>query len=113
MSNELLIAALEHLACEIEVTEWNKNQETFDAPIGNNGSWYKTDKFVMRAFCWCDGSQEGHEHGCPPNFEWRDYKCRWYKYVGRGFECEPEMPPTDIAIMLDECLASTKNGVQL
>jgi hypothetical protein len=106
MSMALLEAALRSLGEEIERVEWNRTQEIFDAPTGNNGGEYETDKFKMRAFCWCD--ETIHPDGCPPNFEWRDYKVEWYKYLGRGMHVKPEMTPDLIAEMLDECLKSVQ-----
>lgn len=42
--------------------------------------------FSMRAYCWCGGDREGHEDGCPPNFEHHasGLTASWYKHVGRG-----------------------------
>lgn len=42
--------------------------------------------FSLRSYCWCEGGVEGHEDGCPPNFEHREsglVVC-WYKHVGRS-----------------------------
>jgi hypothetical protein len=106
MSIELLEAALRYLSEEIERVEWNNTQENFEAPTSNNGGDYSTDKFKMRAYCWCMGVR--HPEECPPNFEWDKYKVEWYKYLGRGMTVTPEMPPDEINRMLIECLASVR-----
>lgn len=76
---ELAIAALRALADEIERVEWNRTQKEFSPPTNNSGSHYKTDKFEMNAYCWCDG--ERHKKGCPPNFKWRDVIINWYSLM--------------------------------
>ena len=105
---ELLQAALEYLASEIERVEWNNRQQTYEAPIGNNGGEYLTETFEMRAYCWCDHDRTGHEEQCPPNFKWRDFELEWYKYIGRGMVANREMKPSEIARMLGECLESVR-----
>lgn len=47
-------AGLSQLAAEIERVEWNRTQQTFHAPTGNNGGEYFTDVFLMRAYYWGD-----------------------------------------------------------
>lgn len=54
-------------------------------PASNSGASYECDVFKMRSYCWCDGGT--HPNGCPPNFEWRDWRVAWYKHAGRGASC--------------------------
>lgn len=54
---------------------------------GNDGAEpFENDTFALRAYCWCDGDDAGHEEGCPPNFEHKasGVHVRWYKHAGRG-----------------------------
>lgn len=54
---------------------------------GNTGGEpFVTRLFAMRAYCWCDGYGEGHEDGCPPNFEFypTGLQVCWYKHAGRS-----------------------------
>lgn len=104
--SELAEAALRHLAAEIERVEWNNTQKHYEAPIGNNGGMYKTNRFVMQAYCWCDG--ERHPDGCPPNFVWDSISIRWYKYLGRGMSANKELTPAAVSKMLEDCLASVR-----
>jgi len=103
---ELAIAALRALADEIERVEWNRTQEDYSAPTNNSGSHFKTDKFEMNAYCWCDG--DAHPKGCPPNFKWRDVVINWYKYLGRGTSSNTELTPELINTMLEDCLESVQ-----
>jgi hypothetical protein len=103
---EIVEAVLRTIADEIERVEWNNTQKHYEAPTGNNGGEYKTDKFKMRAYCWCDG--ERHKKGCPANFEWRDVKITWYKYLGRGMTTNTEFTPDLANAMLEDCLASVR-----
>lgn len=61
-----------------------------------NISDYEGKKFAYREYCWCDGGYEGHEEGCPPNFEHYEsgLVITWYKHCGRGVSAnrtEPKM----------------------
>jgi len=103
---EFALAALEYLVGEIGRVYWNNNQEEFESPTQNTGADYKTDKFKMRAYCWCDG--ERHKKGCPANFEWRDVKINWYKRLGRGTSSNTQLTPELTATMLEDCLESVR-----
>jgi len=103
---ELALATLKAIADEIERVEWNRTQKIYEAPTSNNGGHYKTDKFEMNAYCWCDG--EEHKESCPPNFKWRDVIINWYKYLGRGTSSNTDLTPDLIATMLEDCLASIR-----
>lgn len=77
-------------------------------PMDNSGAQYETPVFKVRAYCWCDG--ELHKDGCPPNFEWRDFRACWYKHAGRGNSQNRKMKPREAAEMLRECLDSLPVG---
>lgn len=103
--SELAEAALRAIGDEIERVEWNRTQEQFEAPTGNNGNEYETPVFKMQAYCWCEGSR--HEV-CPPNFKWGNVEINWYKYLGRGMSASQEIPPALIDEMLTDCLQSIR-----
>jgi len=77
-------------------------------PTMNVGDSYENAVFKMRAYCWCDGDRAGHENGCPPNFEWRDFKATWYKHAGRSNSQNRQLTDVEIAEMLSECMESMK-----
>lgn len=105
--SELTQATLCAISYEIERVMGNITQEPYR--IGSNyGNTFYTDAFVMRDYCWCDGEREGHEDGCPPNFQWSNIKINWYKHLGRGMSANAPIPPDMVAEMLDECLASIR-----
>lgn len=105
---ELMIAALEHLSKEIERVMWNRTQEEYIAPTRSHdcADEFRTDSFVMRRYCWCDGRT--HEDGCPPNFEWKDARINWYKHGWRGLSSNVELTPDRINDLLEDCLRSVK-----
>ena len=61
-----------------------------------------TIKAKIRAFDWSE--PEEYE----PNFEWRDYKVEWYKYLGRGMTANRPIKPDEIAEMLEDCLKAIR-----
>lgn len=80
------------------------------------GARWDNKVFSMYPFCWCD------KDDCPwcdyneeigefpaPNFHHKktDFKCWWYKYIGRSMETEGEC---DWPTVLAECLASVNEG---
>lgn len=103
---ELAIAALSAIGDEIERVVWNCTQQQFHAPFDNVGGEFIAPAFTVRAYCWCDGDR--HPDGCPPNFEWRDVKICWYKYLGRGTSSNVVLTPDLTAEMLMDCLASVR-----
>ena len=67
---------------------------------------WESDTFAMRTYCWCDGDQEGHEDGCPPNFEHRAsglIAC-WYKHAGRSASINQRVSRTEWTAILVDCL---------
>lgn len=95
---ELFCAALEYLDHAIEISYWNQHQEEFKSPIGNTGASYDGGTFKLRAFDWSEPDEY------EPNFEWRDVKVWWYKYLGRVTCSNKELTPEIINEMLNDCL---------
>jgi len=105
-----LEALLMGLWAEIERVEWNNTQEVVDNPFSNTGAEYKTDKFEVKAYCWCDG--ERHENGCPPNFLYKPtgFIVNWYKHLGRGASMNRKITPKEATKMFDDCLKSVRKA---
>jgi hypothetical protein len=61
--------------------------------------------FAMRAYCWCDGSRQGHGDGCPPNFHHfaSDFRAYWYKHGTRGRSCNRDISSADWRKIQREC----------
>ena len=76
-------------------------------PCFNSGEIYEGHVFQMRAYCWCDGDGD-HSEGCPPNFQWRDFSCAWYKHVGRGNSQNRFLAPGELDELLLDCLSSIR-----
>lgn len=78
-------------------------------PCFNSGETYEGEVFQMRAYCWCDGGEPyGHPEGCPPNFQWRDFSCAWYKHVGRGNSQNRFLARGELDELLLDCLSSIR-----
>ena len=91
-----VIALLRELDRELRRVMWNMRQEEYDSPFGNTGNVFEGDVFKVRAYDW-DGKED-------INFEWKDMKFRWYKYLGRGTEVNGEWKMEDYVEMFNECL---------
>lgn len=105
-----VIAGVDAL-CFIAAGEDREKLAIFNhGPAGNidNGT------FELRAYCWCDGEQEGHEDGCPPNFRFpgRDFEVRWYKHSSRGASQNRPMPREEWRRILIACLGSLSTTQQ-
>jgi hypothetical protein len=98
-------AGLSLLASEIERVEWNRTQERFDAPTGNNGGKYETDVFQMRAYYWGDDETIA----ALPNFKCGDFEIEWYKYAGRGMVMNQDIDANRFFEIIDRCLASVRS----
>jgi len=103
---EFIEAGLNHLASEIERVEWNRTQEHFKAPTGNNGGSYKTAQFAMRAYYW----GENRKRGLLPNFKCGDFEVRWYKHLGRGMSMNRKIDANRFFNLIDKCLAGVRAG---
>ena len=79
---EYMSASVENLGEELKVLGLAKEN-----PCYNTGASFENDVFALRAYCWCDGNNEGHGECCPPNFEykvWPEFAMFWYKHSRRG-----------------------------
>jgi hypothetical protein len=74
--------------------------------VGGNDANFENDVFAMRAYCWCDGEREGHEDGCPPNFESAGLKVSWYKHARRGNSADREITAAQWQTIFTRCLNS-------
>lgn len=100
---ELAESAIRTISDELQRVYWNNNQKELPDPTSNTGEVFdELDTFKIRAFDWSD--PEEYE----PNFQWRDYKVNWYKYLGRGTTANRPITPNEIAEMLDECLKAIR-----
>lgn len=83
-----------------------EQKKTIGNPTENCGDagYYENDVFCIRAYCWCDGDEKGHENGCPPNFEYKPlgFKVSWYKHAGRGASQSHKLGPTEISDMFSK-----------
>lgn len=100
---ELIVAVLENIETEMARQYWNKYQKEFCSPFRNTGEIYSNDIFTVRAYNW-NGNYE-------PNFEYKNLKVYWYKWLGRGveFECDTEIDIKFLAHMLNDCRNSLDN----
>ena len=78
-------------------------------PTSNSGGEFMSDKFAIRAYCWCDG--ELHPQGCPPNFEHfsSGFLVSWYKNLGRGSSQNKILNRAEWQKIYSECCNSIKN----
>ena len=102
--SEIVEAALRHIEWHLDIAMWNKHQEEYESPFGNTGNEYLGKQFKVRAFDW----NEPEEY--LPNFEWKDIKIWWYKYVGRGMYANQAITPEEASKMLDDCLKEFNRG---
>lgn len=99
---------------EVEAILWKIGEQILDRelahgdPMDNSGAQYENETFKARAYCWCEG--ELHPEGCPPNFEWRDFRACWYKHAGRGNSQNRELSMEERHQLEIECLASLPAG---
>lgn len=79
----------------------------FTMAYNAGGEPFENDWFALRAYCWCDGEAEGHEDGCPPNFEFKptDLEICWYKHAGRGITAN-QAQPSDWMKIVTDCVRS-------
>lgn len=95
------------LAYEIERVEWNINQESYLCPTSNNGQYYHTDVFEIRAFVWCCCDYDSFDENCNcnlPNFKIGDFEVRWYKRMGRGMSMNKDINANEFFKLIDKCL---------
>ena len=73
------------------------------SPFQNTGARYQNDTFTVEAYSWGDEAQ-------PWNFTWGDVGISWYKWLGRGSSINQQLGHAKGMRMLDECLASIREG---
>ena len=104
----LVEAAIRTISEEAQRCYWNKNQQELPDPTRNTGEVFDLlETFKIRAFDWSEPDEY------LPNFEWRDFKVNWYKYLGRGMEANRDIEPAEISQMLDECMDAIRDWEQL
>lgn len=99
---EFIEAGLIHLAGEIERVEWNITQKVYKAPVANNGGFYKTSVFTIRAYDWGENPRR------LPNFQCGGFRVWWYKYLGRGMSMNKPIDANEFFKLIDKCLASVR-----
>lgn len=100
-ADALLIDAIDDIAAAVYLAGLVHGKLT-----NNVGGQFECDTFKLRSYCWCDGSMAGHGGGCPPNFEWRDLRVRWYKYLGRGDSQNRYVSGAEFEQLRRECFAA-------
>lgn len=97
----LLDAALMRIQHRLIAYTGNQTGRALD-PFDNTGDSFSNDVFEAKAYDWGEGGNQG------PNFQWKNLKVYWYKYLGRGMEtrCTEPITPNLVCDMLNECLDS-------
>jgi hypothetical protein len=76
----------------------NEGDGPFDNPV-----------FTMRTYCLCDGTEYGHEDGCPPNFFYKPtgLTITWYEHANRGITSNVDwMPALAWHRIVNNCIES-------
>lgn len=109
MKSDLLIQAiLNRIEDELCRQYWNKNQEDMMSPFQNTGNEYSNDTFTVRAHYWGDDEDRINL----PNFEYKNFKCYWYKHSMRSLcwyynNIRDVIPPLEfLNAMLNDCFDS-------
>lgn len=71
-----------------------------DNPFGNTGAKFVGDNCTINAYSW----NEDDEDQDYPNFKWNDWEVSWYKYNGRGNECNRQLTRIELREMLWKCI---------
>jgi hypothetical protein len=72
-------------------------------PCENNGSRFDSDVFSMHAFSWSDDDQSW-------NFKCGEIEVSWYKYHGRGEQCNDATIAASILDVMQKCVAAISSG---
>ena len=99
---EFIEAGLTYLAREIERVEWNITQKKYEAPVANNGGFYKTEVFTIRAYNWKENPDR------LPNFRCGSFCVYWYKYLGRGMSMNKAIDANEFFQLIDKCFESVR-----
>lgn len=100
-----VIAGIDLIAATISGGEYVRDPTN---NIGCDGN-FENDVFAMRGYCWCDGGLEGHEEGCPPNFQCGDFEARWYKHSHRGTSQNRPVTTEEWRAIVQRCLSSLES----
>lgn len=111
----LVSALLASIGHTLAIQYWNKNQEEINSPFSNTGMTYKNNVFSVSAYDWNYEFEENKEKELAPNFQYKDLKFYWYKYLGRGeYGYINEKYDLDYYCnMLEECKESIINDTEL
>lgn len=90
----IMEAVLAHIDYILGTYIWNKTQETYVSPFGNNGESFKCDTFEVESYSWSEDGEQKY------NFAWKDLRISWYKRAGRGMSSNVAITPD----MANECL---------
>lgn len=71
-------------------TNWQKD------PFGNTGAKCDGDCFKIEAYSWDENYDQ------PYNFSWKDWRVKWYKWLGRGTTCNRHITEGEILDMLSD-----------
>jgi len=98
----------EHIYGVREVRQEYGTYASYDMYATSNSGWIHDlpgAPFAMRAYCWCDGEQEGHEDECPPNFHHFEtgFQAYWYKHSNRGQTCSRKITSSEWMKIQREC----------
>ena len=81
----------------------------YTSPFRNSGATFKNDVFQIRAYDWGWDFDDDRTDLPEPNFRWKDFEVRWYKYLGRGTTMNRDIEPREVYDMLQECIESLKS----
>lgn len=103
-----ITAGFEIIAAAVQVARGLDPEKQWPLTANSGADPWEGEVFAMRCYCWCDGGREGHEDGCPPNFEHKasGFTATWYKHSERGESCSsPVPPPAEWSRIVAECVA--------
>lgn len=109
---KLIEAIMDKIEYEMSRLYWNNNQERMNSPFQNTGEVYQNDTFTVRAYYWGDDEYVSKL----PNFEYKNFKCWWYKHSHRGLYWsyyDDDIPTSFLTTMLDECYKSLEHDFKI
>lgn len=98
----LVIDALRSIEGYMHLTYRNKKHKDLMSPFDNHGNSYSNKTFSVHAFEWDEEAEY------QPNFQYKNLKVDWYKYLGRDtvVECDVQVTPQYLFDMLVDCFKS-------
>jgi hypothetical protein len=87
-------------------------KKTGSNPAGNTSAEFENDVFRMKAYCWCEGEQAGHEEGCDDGFDYKKGEgyAAWYKHANRGFFYDEDLSLEEWRNIFEECFKSLEDS---